>query len=100
MMKADVLSGFETLEVATEYLYNDKPVDHLPYDVLSGKLSAVYSSLKGWNSDLTGMKDISELPEELENYTKFIEEQTKTPVVVISVGPDREQTLIRKNIFG
>lgn len=100
MMKADVLSGFENLEVATEYLYDNKPVDHLPYDVLSGKLSAVYTTLKGWNSDLTGMKDIAEIPSELEEYTKFIEKETKTPVVVISVGPDREQTLIRKNIFG
>ncbi|MGQ3132854.1 MAG: adenylosuccinate synthase [Flavobacteriales bacterium] len=99
MMKADVLSGFETLEVATSYNYNGQNLDHLPYDVLSGRLLPVFEQLKGWHSDLTGMKDISELPAELETYTQFIEEKTGVPVSVISVGPDREQTLIRKNIF-
>ena len=99
MMKADVLSGFQTLNVATEYVFKGEKIDYLPYDVLSGNISPVYTQLPGWNHDLTGMKALADLPQELEEYTRFIEEKTGIPVAVISVGPDREQTLLRKNII-
>ena len=99
MMKADVLSGFETLHVATEYVFKGEKIDYLPYDVLSGNISPVYTQLPGWNHDLTGMKALADLPQELEEYTRFIAEKTGIHVAVISVGPDREQTLLRKNII-
>lgn len=95
MMKSDVLSGFETIRVCTEYEYNGKLINHLPYDVSPELLKPVYKDLKGWNSDLTGMTDMNLIPDELVKYIEFIEDAVRVPVVIVSVGPDRTQTLIR-----
>jgi adenylosuccinate synthase len=96
MMKADILSGFETIQVCTHYNYQGKKIDYLPYDCSPELLSPVYTSLKGWNQDLTGLNDPGQMPEALNNYITFIEKETGIPISVVSVGPDRTQTLIRK----
>lgn len=96
MMKADILSGFETIKVCTAYMYQGKQIDHLPFDCSPELLSPVYTELKGWNQDLTGLNDPSQMPEALNNYIAFIEKATGVPISVVSVGPDRTQTLIRK----
>ena len=96
MMKADILSGFDTIKVCTAYNYQGKQIDHLPYDYSPELLSPVYTELKGWNQDLTGLNDVNQIPEALNNYISFIERATGVPVSVVSVGPDRTQTLIRK----
>lgn len=96
MMKADILSGFDTIKVCTAYNYQGKQIDHLPFDYSPELLSPVYTELKGWNQDLTGLNDPNQMPEALNEYIAFIERATGVPISVVSVGPDRTQTLIRK----
>jgi adenylosuccinate synthase len=96
MMKADVLSGLESLDVCTAYRYRGEEVSHLPYRLDANLLEPVYQSLPGWREDLTGVRHTKDLPSTLESYVRFIEEFTGVPVVLVSVGPDREQTLWRR----
>ncbi|MGQ0827006.1 MAG: adenylosuccinate synthase [Bacteroidota bacterium] len=96
MMKADVLSGFETIKVCTKYNYQGKKIDYLPYDYSPELLSPIYTDLKGWNQDLTGLNSPEQMPEALNDYITFIERETGVPITIVSVGPDRTQTLIRK----
>lgn len=98
MMKADILSGLETLQVCTAYNYQGEEIDHLPFDYSPELLTPVYTSLPGWNQDLTGLNNIADMPAALSNYIEFIEHYTGVPISVVSVGPDRTQTLMRKAI--
>lgn len=100
MMKADVLSDFEEISVADTYTIDGKQIDYLPFDVLSGNIKPVYSQAKGWKVDVTGVRSMAEMPAELENYVLDIEAKTDLPVCIVSLGPDRVQTIERKNIFG
>lgn len=93
MMKGDVLSGFETLKVCTEYNYKGEKIDHLPYNIEPENVSPIYVEKKGWKADLTGMTSYDELPSELKEYVEFIEKFVEVPIKVISVGPDRTQTI-------
>jgi adenylosuccinate synthase len=95
MMKADVLSGFERIKVCTAYHYQGKQIDHLPYSIEARYLTPVYAELPGWNEDLTGMTRASELPEALEQYIRFLEKELEVPIRIVSVGPDRTQTIHR-----
>ena len=95
MMKADVLSGLKELEVCTAYEYRGETITHLPYSLEEELITPIYTTLSGWDEDLTGVTDVKHLPAALEAYTRFIEQETGVPVVLISVGPDREQTLWR-----
>jgi adenylosuccinate synthase len=97
MMKADVLSGFETIRVCTHYNYQGKKIDYLPYDYSPDLLSPFYTDLKGWNKDLTGLNSPEQMPDALNEYIAFIEKETGVPISIVSVGPDRTQTLIRKS---
>lgn len=96
MMKADVLSGLKELKVCTAYKYRGEVIKHLPYSLDQELLEPVYIKMDSWKDDLTEMHTETELPNELKTYTKFIEKYTGVPVVLISVGPDREQTLWRE----
>ena len=93
MMKADVLSGLKELKICTAYKYRGEIIKHLPYSLDQKLLEPVYIKMDSWKDDLTEMHTETELPNELKTYTKFIEKYTGVPVVLISVGPDREQTL-------
>jgi adenylosuccinate synthase len=93
MMKADVLSDFETLDICTHYLHNGEKIDYLPYNIDPKYLQPVYTTVKGWGVDLTGVTDKTKLPKELMDYIKFIEKETETPITIVSVGPDRTQTI-------
>ncbi len=93
MMKGDVLSGFKTLKVCTAYEYNGRPIDHLPYNIEPEHVKPVYTEFKGWNANLTGMTQYDQLPDELKKYISFIEEQVEVPISIVSVGPDRKQTI-------
>ncbi len=93
MMKADVLSDFKELQICTHYMHNGKTIDYLPYNIDPAYLQPIYTSIKGWNCDLTGITEKSKLPVELMDYIKFIEKETATPVSIVSVGPDRTQTI-------
>ncbi len=98
MMKTDVLSGFETLKICTHYNLNGEKIDYLPYDIDPSKVQPIYKEVKGWNSDLTGMRSLEELPKELIEYIEFVEATLGIPVTYVSVGPDRTQTIIRGKV--
>ena len=95
MMKADVLSGFETVKVCTAYHYKGEQIQHLPYTIEAGHITPVYTEMPGWKEDLTGLSDASELPENLNRYIAFLEAELQTPISIVSVGPDRTQTIRR-----
>lgn len=96
MMKADVLSGFEQIKVCTHYEYNGEKIAHLPFDIDAKYVKPVYETLEGWHEDLTGIKSASDLPAALNHYIEYLEKHLEVPITVVSVGPDRTQTLFRK----
>jgi adenylosuccinate synthase len=95
MMKGDVLSGFDTLKICTSYNYKGKEITHLPYNIEPENVSVNYSEFKGWDEDLTKMTSADQLPKNLIDYVAFIEKETGVPVSIVSVGPDRKQTINR-----
>ncbi|MCH4824326.1 adenylosuccinate synthase [Gramella lutea] len=95
MMKGDVLSGFDTLKVCTAYKYKGETITHLPYNIEPENLEPVYTEVKGWKEDLTKMTDSSSLPKEFNDYVDFLEKELETPITIVSVGPDRKQTIKR-----
>ncbi len=95
MMKGDVLSGFETLKVCTAYNYKGETITHLPYNIESENVTPIYTEFKGWKEDLTKMRDASEFPKELNDYIDFLEKELEIPITIVSVGPDRTQTINR-----
>jgi adenylosuccinate synthase len=95
MTKSDVLSGFETIKVAVAYKTGGKIVEEFPFE-LPDDLEPVYKELPGWNKDLTGVSSENEFPEELKNYILYLEKELGVPITIVSVGPGREQTIIRK----
>ncbi|WP_458629220.1 adenylosuccinate synthase [Winogradskyella sp. PC D3.3] len=98
MMKGDVLSGFKTLKVCTAYKYKGETITHLPYNIEEENITPIYTEVKGWAADLTGMTEASQLPENLNAYVEFLENELNIPITIVSVGPDRRQTIIRKKI--
>jgi adenylosuccinate synthase len=95
MMKGDVLSGFETLKVCTSYDYKGQKITHLPYNIEPENVTPIYTEFKGWKADLTGMSSYDELPNELKTYIDYIEKEVEVPIKVVSVGPNRMQTIYK-----
>ena len=95
MMKADVLSGFKKLKICTSYIYKGKEINHLPYNIEAENLKPVYKEFMGWSEDLTKMENASTLPEKLMTYIYFLEKELQIPIKIVSVGPDRKQTIFR-----
>ena len=95
MMKADVLSGFKTLKVCTAYNYKGQEITHLPYNIESENVSPIYTDFKGWDEDLTSMGSVDTLPQTLIEYIEFLENELQIPIKIVSVGPDRKQTIFR-----
>ncbi|PDH48364.1 MAG: adenylosuccinate synthase [Bacteroidetes bacterium MED-G21] len=93
MMKADVLSNFPTIKVCTHYKYNGEIIDHLPYNIEGDKIEPIYTEFACWKEDLTGLTEMSELPKELIDYVAYLEKELETPITIVSVGPDRTQTI-------
>ncbi len=96
MMKADVLSGFKTLKVCTAYNYKGKEIKHLPYNIEAENVSPIYTNFNGWEEDLTAMDSVDTLPKALMEYIEFLENELQIPIKIVSVGPDRKQTIFRK----
>ena len=94
MMKSDVLDTFDTISACVAYEVNGEEVDYFPYDITEGG-KPIYTELPGWKCDMTKMTSEDEFPEEFNNYLAFLEEETGVPIKIVSVGPDREQTIIR-----
>jgi adenylosuccinate synthase len=100
MMKADVLNSFEEIKVCTHYRLADGSLtDQLPYDLAHTEVEPVYESLKGWNQSLEDVSSYESLPQALLDYVAYLEEHLKVPVNVVSVGPDRKETLVRTPIL-
>jgi adenylosuccinate synthase len=97
MMKADVLSIFDKIKVCTHYIINGEKVDYFPFDVDGIELTPVYEEVEGWNCDLTQLSDYDSAPDALKNYVAYLEQKLEVPITVVSVGPDRNQTLNTKH---
>ena len=97
MMKADVLDKFEAIKVCTHYIINGEKVDYFPFDINDVEITPVYEEVKGWNTDLTKLSNFADAPKELKDYVAYLERNLEVPVTVVSVGPDRTQTLNTKN---
>jgi adenylosuccinate synthase len=95
MMKADVLSGFDKIKACTSYNYKGKEITHLPYNIEAHNVTPIFTEFECWNEDLTSITDFNTLPKQLKLYIKFIENFVEVPVKIISVGPDRKQTIMR-----
>ena len=93
MMKGDVLSGFDTLQVCVGYEYKGEKIAHLPYNIEPENIKPIYVEKKGWKADLTGLTTYDALPEEFKEYIRFIESELQVPIRIVSVGPDRTQTI-------
>ena len=95
MMKADVLSGFDSIKICTAYNYKGETIHHLPYNIDAENVTPIYTEMPGWKADLTGMTDADSLPKELVDYILFLEKELEIPIKIVSVGPDRTQTIHR-----
>jgi len=96
MMKADVLSEMKTIRICTHYKYKGDLIDYPPFDANEQDLIPVYKDFSGWKSAIHEVDSLDKLPKELIDYIAFIEDTMKVPIILVSVGPDRQQTIVRK----
>jgi len=94
MMKSDVLSGFSSIKVCTSYEYRGSNIHYLPYDISDSSLKPIYEEFKGWGEDITKIKEFNDLPVNLKKYISYLEKELEIPIAIVSVGPDRTQTII------
>ncbi|MFQ3341742.1 MAG: adenylosuccinate synthase [Flavobacteriaceae bacterium] len=94
MMKGDVLSGFKNIKVCTAYNTPKGKMNYFPYDISLG-IEPIYQELPGWKEDLTKMTSTAEFPSSFQNYIDYLEKVLETPIKIVSVGPDRKQTIFR-----
>jgi adenylosuccinate synthase len=95
MMKADVMNDFENIKVCDKYKSEGIIRDDFPFDLSEDTLAPVYQEMKGWNESLNNVTSFDELPDPLSEYIRFIEKETGIPIDMVSIGPDRVQTLKR-----
>lgn len=93
MMKSDVLDCFETIKACVAYKKDGVILENVPFETEG--CEAVYKDIPGWQCDLTGITDEKDFPEAFKNYIQFLEDELETPITILSVGPDRAQTIIR-----
>lgn len=94
MMKSDVLDQFETIKACDAYEIDGKVVRDFPFSI-DREIKPIYTEVKGWNTSLTDLTDESQLPEEFVDYIKFLEDRLGVPITIVSIGPDRKQTIFR-----
>jgi adenylosuccinate synthase len=95
MMKSDVLDTFETIKACVAYRIDGEEIAELPYDIAEASIEPVWVELPAWQTDMTKMQSENEFPEEFNAYLSFLEEELGIPIHIVSVGPDREQTIVR-----
>ncbi len=96
MMKSDVLDDFKTIKACVAYEIDGKETTEFPFDITEGNIKPVYKEMKGWNVSMNAMTCECQFPAEYNEYIKFLEDYLKVPIKIVSVGPDREQTIVRK----
>ena len=94
MMKSDILNDFDTIKVAVGYEVNGQQVDYFPYEA-DESITPIYREFEGWNCDICNVRDFEQFPQQFKDYVAFIEAECGVPVKIISVGPDREETIVR-----
>jgi len=100
MMKADVLNSFEEIKVCTAYqLADGSTTEQLPYDLCNTEVTPIYETLKGWNQDLAEVNNYEAKPQALKDYVSYLEEKLGVPINMVSLGPDRTQTLVRESLL-
>lgn len=92
--KADVLTGFETIKVCTHYKLKGEEINYMPFEI-NEPLEPVLKEFKGWKEDISKINSYEKLPIELKDYLKYIESEVKVPITVISVGPNRSETILK-----
>jgi adenylosuccinate synthase len=98
--KLDVLGGLDTLKICTGYQYNDEVLTDFPASLkVLADCKPIYETLPGWSEDISGIRDINDLPEAVKNYLQRIEKLTETTIQIISVGADRNETILKNNPF-
>ncbi|MFN4910393.1 MAG: adenylosuccinate synthase [Flavobacteriales bacterium] len=95
MMKADVLSIFSDIYLCESYEIDGKSVDRFPYDINKSEIKPKWTHFKGWKSDLTSLTRYEDAPEALKDYVRYLEKVLEIPITMVSVGPDRAQTLLK-----
>ena len=95
MMKGDVLSGLDAIKVCNQYKTDEGLIDHFPFDINPESVTPQYIEVAGWKEDLTQINSFEGLPENFINYIDFLEQELKTSIKIVSVGPDRKQTILR-----
>jgi adenylosuccinate synthase len=95
MMKGDVLSGIKTIKVCTHYKIQDEVIDYFPFDIQSDSVLPQYIDIPGWEEDLTEIEKLAKLPKKFIDYIDFLEKELEIPIKIVSVGPDRKQTIFR-----
>ena len=94
MMKSDVLDNFDTIKACVAYNIHGETTEDLPFDISEG-IEPEYVELPGWKTNMSTMQSEDEFPEEFNNYISFLEEELGVPIAIVSLGPDRAQTIIR-----
>ena len=95
MMKSDVLSGFDKVKICTAYKIDNREINYFPYKIDSGQIKAIYKEFSGWEEDLSSMTDANDFPKNFNNYINYLEKELETPIKIVSVGPNRKQTIFR-----
>lgn len=95
MMKSDVLDDFNEIKACVAYKINGEETTQFPFSIDENAIEPVYVTLPGWKTDMTRFKSESEFPQAFSDYIKFLEKELETPITIISIGPDREQTIER-----
>ena len=95
MMKADVLSGFKSIKACISYKYKGETIEYLPYNMDDHLIEPIYKTLDGWSEDISKIKNINKIPVNFKEYIHFLEKELDRPITIVSVGPDRSQTIFR-----
>lgn len=96
MMKSDVLDDFDEIKACVAYEINGERVEEFPFSIEEDEIKPVYVTMPGWKTDMTKFHNESQFPKEFSDYIAFLEKELETPITIVSIGPDREQTIIRQ----
>lgn len=96
MMKSDVLDDFDEIKACVAYEINGERVEEFPFSIEEDEIKPVYVTMPGWKTDMTKFHDESQFPKAFSDYIAFLEKELETPITIVSIGPDREQTIIRQ----
>lgn len=97
MMKSDVLDGFDEIKACVAYEIDGEKSDRFPFSVNTDNIKPVYVTMPGWKTDMTQISEEEQMPAAFLDYVKFLENELETPITILSVGPDRAQTIVRNN---